>query len=58
MLYQLKRLGVECWDMRKNVARQMGEAASSKLMLPLMIMFIAIIMICMMPALMELGNAF
>lgn len=58
MLYELKRLGVECWDMRKNVARQMGEAASSKLMLPLMIMFIAIIMICMMPALMELGNAF
>jgi len=58
MLYELKRLGVECWDMRKNVARQMGEAASSKLMLPLMLMFIAIIMICMMPALMELGNAF
>ena len=40
MLYELKRLGVECWDMRKNMARQMGETASSKLMLPLMIMFL------------------
>lgn len=58
MLFELKRLGTECWDMRKNVARQMGEAASSKLMLPLMLMFVAIILICMMPALMELGNAF
>lgn len=58
MLYELKRLGVECWDMRKNAARQMGETASSKLMLPLMLMFVAIIMICMMPALMELGSAF
>lgn len=58
MLYELKRLGVECWDMRKNVARQLGEAASSKLMLPLMLMFIAIIMICMMPAIMEMGKAF
>lgn len=58
MVYELKRLGVECWEMRKNVARQLGEAASSKMMLPLMIMFLAIIMICMAPALMELSGAF
>lgn len=58
MLYELKRLGVECWDMRKNAAKQLGETASSRLMFPLMIMFVAIIMICMMPALMELSNAF
>ncbi|NLW03314.1 MAG: type II secretion system F family protein [Clostridiaceae bacterium] len=58
MLYELKRLGTECWDMRKNTAKQLGETASSRLMLPLMIMFVAIIMICMMPALMELSNSF
>jgi len=58
MLYELKRLGTECWEMRKNTAKQLGETASSRLMLPLMIMFAAIIMICMMPAIMELGNSF
>lgn len=58
MLYELKRMGVECWEMRKNVARQLGETASSKLMFPLVIMFLAIIMICMMPAIMELSRAF
>lgn len=58
MLYELKRMGVECWEMRKNVARQLGETASSKLMIPLVIMFLAIIMICMMPAIMELSAAF
>jgi tight adherence protein C len=57
MLYELKRMGTECWDMRKNAARQMGEAAASKLMIPLALMFLAIILICMAPAVFELSNA-
>lgn len=52
MLFELKRMGTECWDMRKNTARQLGETASSKLMFPLAIMFIAIVMICTVPAVM------
>ncbi len=52
MLFELRKMGTECWEMRKNTARQLGETASSKLMLPLAIIFIAIVMICAVPAVM------
>jgi len=58
MLFELKRLGTECWEMRKNVARQLGEKASSKLMLPLAIMFLAIILICVAPVILEFRSVF
>ena len=54
MLYELKRMGTECWEMRKLNAKQLGETASSKLMLPLCMMFLAVILICMAPALLQL----
>lgn len=58
MIFELKRMGTECWEMRKNVARQLGEKASSKLMLPLAIMFLAIILICVAPVIIELRSVF
>lgn len=58
MLYELKKLGSDCWEMRKNVAKQLGETASSKLMFPLAIMFLAIILICIAPAIMNFRGAF
>ena len=46
----LKQQGAECWEMRKAAAKQMGEEASTKILLPLMIMFVGIILIVATPA--------
>lgn len=40
----------ECWEMRKNTAKRMGEEASTKMLFPMMIMFIAILIIVATPA--------
>lgn len=58
MIFELKRMGTECWEMRKNIARQLGEKASSKLMIPLAIMFVAIVLICVAPVILELRSVF
>jgi tight adherence protein C len=58
MVYELKRMGTECWEMRKNVAKQLGETASSRLMIPLGIMLLAVVLICVAPVLIELGSIF
>lgn len=58
MLYELRRMSTECWEMRKNTARQLGEMASSKLMLPLAIMFLAVVLICVAPVILELRSVF
>lgn len=49
----LRAQGDECWEMRKMAARQMGEEASAKLMIPLMIMFVGIILIVATPAMLS-----
>jgi len=46
----------ECWELRKNTAKRYGEEASTKLLLPLMLMFIAILLIVGMPAVLALKN--
>ena len=46
----------ECWLLRKSVAKQLGEEASSKLLFPMMMMFIAIIMIVMTPAILSMAT--
>ena len=58
MLFELRRMGTECWEMRKNTARQLGETASSKLMIPLVIMFLAVVLICVAPVILELRSVF
>lgn len=50
----LKLQSNECWQLRKNMARRLGEEASTKLVLPLMIMFIGILVIVMLPAVLQL----
>ena len=42
----------------KNVAKQMGEKASSKLMIPLSIMFLAVVLICVAPVILEFRSVF
>ncbi|MDF2521720.1 MAG: Flp pilus assembly protein TadC, partial [Clostridia bacterium] len=41
----LKLQADECWELRKGRAKQLGDEASEKLILPLMIMFIGILII-------------
>ncbi len=44
----------ECWEMRKNAVRRLGEEASTKLLFPMMIMFFAIIIIVVTPAILSM----
>ncbi len=44
----------ECWEMRKNAIRRLGEEASTKLLFPMMIMFFAIIIIVVTPAILSM----
>ena len=46
----LRQQGDECWEMRKAAAKQMGEEAGTRILLPLMIMFVGIILIVATPA--------
>lgn len=52
----LRVFAMECWEMRKNTARRIGEEASTKMLLPLMLMFLAILLIVGTPAVLALRN--
>ena len=52
----LKVQGDECWEMRKNAAKKLGEEASTKILIPLMIMFIGIIVIVVTPAILSISG--
>ena len=47
----------ECWEMRKNAAKKLGEEASSKMLLPMAIMLVSILMIAAAPAILALQGA-
>ncbi|MCX8129531.1 MAG: type II secretion system F family protein [Clostridia bacterium] len=44
----------DCWEMRKNTAKKLGEEASTKMLIPMMIMFIAILIIVAVPAILAM----
>lgn len=46
----------DCWELRKNAAKRYGEEASTKLLLPMMLMFVAILLIAGTPAVLALRN--
>jgi tight adherence protein C len=46
----------ECWDLRKLRAKQLGEEASAKLIIPMMIMFVGILIIVVLPAVLQLNS--
>lgn len=50
----LRLQATESWEMRKNVAKRIGEEASTKLLFPMMIMFLAILIIVIIPAILAL----
>lgn len=49
----LKLQAAECWEMRKSAAKQLGEEAGTKVLIPMMIMFIGIILIVVLPAILS-----
>lgn len=50
MVAVLRLQSAECWEMRKNAAKRLGEEASTKMLLPMVIMMIAILIIVAIPA--------
>ncbi len=46
----------DCWELRKSIAKRYGEEASTKMLLPMMLMFIAILLIVGTPAVLALRN--
>lgn len=52
----LKLQANECWEMRKAAAKQLGEEAGTKVLIPMMIMFIGIILIVVLPAILSFSS--
>lgn len=50
----LRLQAAECWEMRKNAAKRLGEEASTKLLFPMMLMFLAILLIVAVPAILAM----
>lgn len=52
----LKEQGSECWEMRKNAAKELGEQAGTKILIPMMIMFLGIVLIVATPAVLSMTS--
>lgn len=52
----LREQGRECWEMRKNGAKELGEQASTKILIPMMIMFLGIVLIVATPAVLSMTS--
>lgn len=50
----MRVLSAECWEERKSIARRLGEEASTKMILPMTIMFLAVLLIVVTPAILAL----
>lgn len=54
MVITLQLMSKDCWEMRKHVARRLGEEASTKLLFPMIFNFFVVIIIVAMPAIIEM----
>lgn len=54
MVMMLQQLSDECWNERKQMAKQKGEEASTKLLFPMMLMLGAVFLVVLVPAMMQL----
>lgn len=50
MVSILRLQASECWEMRKRTAMRLGEEASTKMLFPMMIMFLALLIVVIAPA--------
>jgi len=55
---ELRRMASDSWESRKLAARRAGEEASSKLILPLAILFVAVLLVSVAPAFLSIGGMF
>ena len=56
LVYVLRMLSQEAWAQRKDIAKKQGEEASSKLVLPMVMVFLAVALIVLAPAMMSMGK--
>ena len=56
LVYVLRILSQEAWDKRKDIAKKQGEEASSKLVLPMVMVFLAVTIIVLAPAMMSMSK--
>ena len=54
LVSMLQQLSDECWEERKNMAKQKGEEASTKLLFPMMLMLLTVFTIVLVPAMMQM----
>lgn len=54
LVRMLQQLSDECWEERKNMAKQKGEEASTKLLFPMMLMLLTVFAIVLVPAMMQM----
>lgn len=54
LAYMLQQLSDECWEERKNMAKQKGEEASTKLLFPMMLMLLTVFTIVLVPAMIQM----
>ncbi|NLP14284.1 MAG: type II secretion system F family protein [Clostridium sp.] len=57
MIPILRLQATECWEMRKHAAKRLGEEASTKMLFPMVLMFVAIILIVATPAVLALMSS-
>lgn len=55
LIEALREQSDEAWNKRKEVAKILGEQASTKLLIPMMLMLLIVLVIIMVPALMTMG---
>lgn len=55
LVYVLRILSQEAWEQRKDIAKKQGEEASSKLVLPMVMVFLAVAIIVLAPAMMSMS---
>lgn len=56
VFFALREIGNELWNARRAATKQMAAEAETKMMLPMMLMFVAVILMVAMPAVMAMGS--
>ncbi|HBV98710.1 MAG: hypothetical protein JL50_17220 [Peptococcaceae bacterium BICA1-7] len=56
LAHVLSLLSQECWQKRKEIARKQGEEASAKLVFPMVMIFVAVSIIVLAPAIMAMSS--
>lgn len=55
LAYFLKDLSDEMWEVKKNEVKQKGEKANSRLLLPMMLIFIGLLLMILVPVFQQMG---